>query len=96
MILSYRDNPLTTIKDLMDFIDHLFELGTTKINFSILIGNKAEKLYDNFIKKFNGMAVGTYKNHATNLANEVCDVKLYELLWEDYYETLNKKDKKMA
>lgn len=76
---------LVFMDDLLILIKKLFnEFLIPKLTFSVLVGNPAEGLYDRFITHHGGRIVGTYKKHETNLIGEVCDLKMYEILREDF------------
>lgn len=71
--------------DVLKVIDILFnQYNFNKIKFSVVKGNKSEKIYDRFIKKYNGNIIGTFIDDALILTGEICDVKYYELFKEDY------------
>lgn len=70
----------TFIRDLEAFVNYLLEYKKfRKINFSVVIGNPAERMYDRFIEKYNGRIVGIKKNDAKLVDGKYYDLKLYEL-----------------
>ena len=64
-----------------------------KIIWGVLIGNKAEILYDRFVIKNGGKIVGIYHKHVMALDGEICDFKMYEILREDFIEKIEKGEK---
>ena len=71
--------------DVLRVIDMLFnKYNFNKIKFNVIKGNKAEKIYDKFIEKYNGTIIGTFTKDALLLTGEVCDVKYYEIFKDDY------------
>lgn len=81
--------------DVLRVIDMLFnKYNFNKIKFNVTKGNKAEKIYDKFIEKYNGRIIGTSIKDALILTGEVCDVKYYELFKEDYNRSKSEKQNK--
>jgi hypothetical protein len=84
-IVIMNTKGLVFMADLLTLVEKLFnESLFPKLTFSVLIGNPAEKIYDRFIANHGGRVVGIYKKHETNLIGEICDLKLYEILKEDF------------
>ena len=80
---------------MLAFIDYLFMYrNVSKIKWTVVIGNSAEKLYDSFIQKFNGRVVGIFKNDVQLIDQSIHDVKHYELMREDYVEAKNGSERK--
>lgn len=78
----------TFSKDFNTFIDNLFFMyGMNKINFAVLIGNPAEKMYDKFIKKYGGCVVGIHKDDNILLDGTLCDSKSYEIMRREYKQS---------
>jgi hypothetical protein len=70
-------------------IDKVFrEYKANKISFSVLVGNPAEVLYDRFIDSLGGRIVGYREKHECNLINELCDVKIYEIMRSNYMDKM--------
>lgn len=81
---------VTFIRDMLAFIDYLFMYrNVSKIKWTVVIGNPAEKLYDSFCEKFNGRIVGTFKNDVQLIDMSIHDVKHYELMRDDYIKANN-------
>lgn len=76
------------VKDMEKFIQYLFEQQFRKINFTVVIGNSSERLYDAFIKKYNGRIVGVQKKEVKLVDQKYYDVKLYEIFLEDYLRSV--------
>jgi hypothetical protein len=71
-------------KDLLQFFaDLLFKYNMNKVNWSVLVGNPAEKMYDKAIEQFGGRIVGVYKDECITWDHQICDEKLYELRRQD-------------
>ena len=93
--INFQDVSLTFSKDFYKFLTGLFEVhNANKIEWTVVVGNPAEKLYDKFINRFGGMVVGI--NHETTILGDgkLYDMKEYEIFKRDYnkYKT-NKREK---
>lgn len=75
---------LTFSKDILNFIDLCFkERKFIKMEFNVIVGNPAEKIYDKFIKKCGGSVVGTLHKSSMLHDGKYYDKKLYEILREE-------------
>lgn len=84
-IINFGETSYTFSKDLYLFLDSLFTNYTfRKIEWTVVIGNPAEKMYDKIIAKYGGRIVGTEKESVMLENGEYCDLKLYEMFKEDY------------
>ena len=69
----------------LTFIVHLLkERRFYKMNWSVIVGNPAERMYDKFIAKHGGRVVGTYRRDTLLCDGEFYDRKAYELLSEEF------------
>jgi hypothetical protein len=83
--INFAGVNLTFSKDFYDFLSSLFnKFGFRKIEWCVVIGNPAEKLYDKIIKKYGGRVVGVQHESTVVSDGTVCDVKEYELFKRDY------------
>ena len=83
--INFKDVNLTFSKDFHKFLNELFTLHNfNKIEWDVLIGNPAEKMYDKIIKKYGGSIVGVQHESAVLMDGTFCDVKEYELFKRDY------------
>lgn len=84
-IVNFYNKNVIFAKDLYQFLnDLLVKFNFRKIEFLVVIGNPAEKMYDKYIKKYNGNIVGIKKESAKLQDGKYYDVKLYEIFREDY------------
>lgn len=84
-IINFYDKNLIFSRDLRKFLLDLFEkYKFNKINFTVVIGNPIEKMYDKYIKKYGGRIVGIYKNEVLLIDNKFYDLKVYEIMRKDY------------
>jgi len=75
----------TFAKDLEQFFLDLFnKYNFNKINFTVVIGNPAETMYDKLVKHYGGRVVGIYKNDQKLWDGKIYDIKAYEILKEDF------------
>ena len=84
-IINFGDTKAVFSKDVMQAIDDIFcKFNFKKIEFSVVVGNPAEKIYDKFIAQYGGRVVGTWRNHTKLIDGEAYDTKMYELFREMY------------
>ena len=71
--------------DLKRAMKDMFEVYKfNKIEFAMVVGNPVEKKYDRLVEKMGGIVVGIYKEATKLIDGEICDVKTYEIMREDY------------
>jgi hypothetical protein len=58
------------------------QYGMDRVLFNVVIGNKAEKLYDRIMERYGGRIVGTFTNEVRLYDGKLYDVKYYEMLRE--------------
>ena len=83
--INFEDVSITFSKDFYKFLINLFEVhNANKIEWTVVVGNPAEKLYDKLINRFGGMIVGI--NHDTTILGDgkLYDMKEYEMFKCDY------------
>ena len=83
--INFEDVSITFSKDFYKFLINLFEVhNANKIEWTVVVGNPAEKLYDKLINRFGGMIVGI--NHDTTILGDgkLYDMKEYEMFKRDY------------
>ena len=83
--ISFGNNPIVFAMDYKRAVDNIFRLYKfRKINFCVFEGNPILKVYDAKIEKFGGRIVGIQKEHSKLADGKYHDLKLYEILREDY------------
>jgi hypothetical protein len=71
--------------DLKTCITDIFEkFDFSKLRFTCVMGNPIESSYDKLITKIGGSVVGIHKQDVRLLDGKVYDLKLYEVLKENY------------
>lgn len=86
-----KDN-IVFSKDMYKFIVSLFyKFNARKVEFSVIVNNPIEKMYNKFIKKYHGHVVGKSKK-SVQLENGVFyDEKFYEIFRKDFIKYFNNK-----
>ena len=84
-IINFTDDSVVFGIDLVQAIDDIFnKFNLDKVEFTVLIGNPAEDMYDKFIRIYGGRIVGTYKKHVKLADGKIYDLKMYELFKTNY------------
>jgi len=83
---SFKNN-VVFARDLYAFLDGLFvNYGLNKIEWSVLIGNPIEAMYDRVAKRYGGNAFGLAHQACALKDGTLCDVKYYELMRCEYMQ----------
>lgn len=84
-VINFYDKNVTFSRDLYQFLIDLFEkYNFRKIEFNVVVGNPAEKMYDRIMKKYGGNIVGV-KIRSTKLVDgKYYNVKMYEIFKRDF------------
>ncbi|MNK69768.1 hypothetical protein D3C87_891640 [compost metagenome] len=90
-IINFKnDANIIFAKDLYQFLSEVFcKYKFNKLNYSVVVGNPIERSYDRLTKKYGGRIVGTKKREVKLIDNTLYDLKMYEILREEYMESLN-------
>ena len=89
--INLNHNKVVFGADLIQAIDDIFmRFNLNKLDFDVVIGNPAEKTYDKFIKMCKGRVVGTLKNETKLIDNNLYDVKLYEIMRDNWVKNRHK------
>jgi hypothetical protein len=85
-IINYTMNKsITFSRDFAKYIDDIFVFyGMAKLNYSVYVGNPAEKQWDKFTFKYGGRIVGTKERDIMLMDGTIVDLKMYELTRENY------------
>lgn len=80
----HEANPIFA-KDLKAFfLDILFKFNFRKIEWTVVIGNPAEKIYDRFINKYGGRITGINRETVRLQDGKYYDMKSYELFRSEF------------
>ena len=83
-MINFYDINVVFAKDMYKFIKDLFlKFNFRKIEFTVVVGNPIEKMYDKYIQKYNGRIVGIKKQSTKLQDNKYYDVKMYEIFRDD-------------
>ena len=84
-IINFTNDSVVFGIDLVQAIDDIFnKFNIDKVEFTVLIGNPAEEMYDKFIRLYGGRIVGIYKKHIKLVDGKMYDLKMYELFKNSY------------
>jgi len=84
-VVNFHDANPVFAKDLKQFIyGLLFKFNFRKIEWTVVIGNPAEKIYDRFISKYGGNITGTTKETVKLQDGEYYDMKGYEVFRSEF------------
>jgi RimJ/RimL family protein N-acetyltransferase len=88
-VINFYDLNYTFSKDFHQFLTELFtKHNFRKVEFSVVIGNPAEKMYDKYITKYGGRVVGTFKEETKLYDGKYYDHKVYEIFKCDFEKNL--------
>ena len=84
-VINFNDVNVRFALDLHQFITDLFSKHQfRKIEWFVVVGNPAEKMYDKFISKHGGRIVGIKKESTRTSDGVLRDIKEYEIFERDY------------
>ncbi|MEL7609505.1 MAG: hypothetical protein AAGU74_08350 [Bacillota bacterium] len=87
--INFGDMSLTFSRDLMGFLVALFEVHRfRKVEWSVIVGNPAEVMYDRIVKKYGGRITGLRRETVRLYDGRYYDMKSYEL-FRDAFITAN-------
>ena len=89
-IINFETKPSVTFAvDLGRALTNIFEkFNFRKLSFYVVVGNPIEKSYDKICEKYGGRIVGVKRKNIRLIDGKYYDEKLYEILKEDYMETV--------
>jgi hypothetical protein len=92
--INYTDKcNLVFAKDMYDFFRFVFvERGSRRMEWSVVVGNPIEKMYDKFCRKVNGNIVGICHKSVKLMDGQYADLKTYEVFGDDVRAYLKKKE----
>lgn len=64
-----------------------------KVGFQVCIGSPYEAMYDKFVNKYGGRIIGFKKDNWKLMDGTICDIKLYEIMREDFEKVIGMKTK---
>jgi hypothetical protein len=84
-IINFYDKNIVFSRDLYNFLVDLFEkYNFRKIEWNVVVGNDAEKLYDRIIAKYGGRVVGVEEKSTKLIDGLYYNVKYYEIFKENF------------
>ena len=83
--INFGDVSITFSMDLYQFLTELFTKHKfRKIEWFVIVGNPAEKLYDKIIAKYGGRIIGIRREATITADGTIRDEKEYEIFKTDY------------
>ena len=82
-IMNFYDKNVTFSRDLFN------KFNFRKIEFTVVVGNPVEVMYDRIMKKYGGSIVGIKKKSTKLIDGNFYDVKMYEI-FKDAFDTRRK------
>lgn len=84
-VANFNDANVVFAKDLKQFIlGLLFKFNFRKIEWTVVVGNPAEKMYDRFISKYGGSITGVHRETVKLQDGKYYDMKGYELFRSEF------------
>ena len=77
-VIKFKDSVLASL-DLFRFLKQISDMPIRKIEWWVVRGNSAEKLYDKIIQKYNGNKIGVYKESVKLRDGNYYDKVFYEI-----------------
>lgn len=88
--INFSDDKLTFGRAIQQVIEDCFlKFGMEVVEWNVICGNPIEKNYDRMCKKLGGRIIGVRHHRTKDLAGNVHDDKMYELLKEDFLAALS-------
>ena len=89
--------PETPVEELQKIFEKTETEEHNKMEYSVAVGNPAEKQWDEFTKRANGSVVGVFHKNLCLADRRIYDNKYYELFKEDFMNSeMGKKAKKIV
>lgn len=93
--INFTDDKVTFGRALVQVIKDCFiKFGIEVVEWRVIHGNPVERSYDRLCKRFGGRIVGIRRKRAIDLAGNVHDDKIYEILREDFFKALEEMEDK--
>lgn len=86
-VINFGGLSVTFSRDFYQFLTELFtKHHFNKIEWLVIVGNPAEKMYDKICEKYGGRVIGVMRESARTFDGVMRDVKSYELFQRDFYK----------
>jgi len=84
--INFGELNVTFSKDFYQFLTELFtKHHFRKIEWVVVVGNPAEKMYDRIVDKYGGRIIGIRRDHTITADGVLRDEKEYELSMDSFY-----------
>lgn len=89
--VNFSNNKLEFGRALQQVITDCFlKFGMEVVEWCVICGNPIERSYDRMCRRLGGRIIGIRHHRAKNLAGDICDDKMYEILREDFLNAIHK------
>lgn len=89
--LNFSNDKITFGLDLAQCIDDIFcKFCMNRLEFNVIVGNPIERSYDRMVQKYGGRILCVRKQTAKDIAGNLLDDKVYEIVREDYLKVKEK------
>lgn len=86
--INFTDDRFPFARDLRTAVDDIFvKFGLNKLEMEVMIGNPVERTYDRLVPRYGGRIVGIKKETLRDMSGKLCDIKMYEIMRDDYLRT---------
>lgn len=90
---SFDVDPVTYGRDVLRAIDDIFnKFNFHKMCFGVVVGNPIERTYDRLCSKAGGRIAGYYRDDAMLMDGSYADIKVYEIMRDEYIKNRRKKN----
>lgn len=91
-IINFSDNMLEFGKDVFRMIEDIFlRYNFDRVEWWVVVGNPIESTYDKLCQKYGGRIIGITRNSVKLIDNSIHNSKLYEILREDFLNSIKGK-----
>jgi len=88
--VNFGDVNVTFSRDFHQFLTELFtKHHFRKIEWSVVVGNPAERMYDKITAKYGGRVIGIRRESTITADGVLRDEKEYEIFRDDYYAAIH-------
>ena len=87
--INFSEDRFTFGKALKQVIEDCFlKFGLNVVEWNVICGNPIERSYDRMCEKLGGRIIGIRHRRVKDMAGNICDDKIYEILREDFLATM--------
>lgn len=88
--INFSDDKVSFGKAMRQVImDCFLKFGLEVVEWCVICGNPIERSYDRICEKLGGRIIGVRRHRARDMAGNICDEKLYEIIREDFLNAIH-------